>query len=204
MANPQTELPLGGTNPPQFDALRKGVDLVTVGIGGNDMRFGAIVETCTRLAIESGGEGAPCTEHYRSGGRDAIAVRLRKVVAPRLAKVIRGIERRSPRARLVVVGYPDPVPQAPGCYPEVPLAAGDLPYLHRIARRLSATVRRKAIKGGAEFVALRSGSIGHDICQPPGTRWYEGIVPTRPAYPVHPNALGMEFAARRLLAVLRR
>src|SRR3954465_15193419 len=36
MTAPQTGLPAGGTNPPQFNALGPSVDLVTVGIGGND------------------------------------------------------------------------------------------------------------------------------------------------------------------------
>src|SRR5258708_24306794 len=36
MTEPQTGLPLGGTNPPQFNALRPDATLVTVGIGGND------------------------------------------------------------------------------------------------------------------------------------------------------------------------
>jgi GDSL-like Lipase/Acylhydrolase family len=36
MTEPQTDLPLGGTNPPQFNALRADATLVTVGIGGND------------------------------------------------------------------------------------------------------------------------------------------------------------------------
>jgi hypothetical protein len=204
MRKPQTGLPLGGTNPPQFDALTRRVGLVTLGIGGNDMGFGEIVETCAELGIKSAGQGQPCTDHYTAGGEDQIAERLREVVSPRLERVIGGIERRSPRARLLVVGYPDPVPQPPGCYPQVPIAPGDLPYLHRVARRLSRTVKVAALESEARYVHLVRGSIGHDICQPPGTRWYEGIVPTSPAYPAHPNELGMRFAARRVLSTLRR
>ena len=104
--------------------------------------------------------------------------------------MIRGIQRRSSRARLLVVGYPDPVPQDPGCYPVIPVARGDLPYLHRVSRRLSATVRRKALQGGADFVDLLPGSIGHDMCKPLGTKWYKGIVLTSPAYPAHRTRSG--------------
>lgn len=202
MTEPQDGLPLGGTNPPQFGALSREVDLVTVGIGGNDMGFGGIVEDCVRLALQTLGQGSPCTDHYNAGGVDQIAERLETEVAPRVAEVIDGIQERSPDARLVVVGFPDPVPQHPGCFPVVPIAAGDLPYLHQVAANLDATERRVAAEGGTEYVELVSGSIGHDICQPPGTKWYEGIVPTAPAFPAHPNALGMEFAAREVLKVL--
>ncbi|MFL5870392.1 MAG: SGNH/GDSL hydrolase family protein [Solirubrobacterales bacterium] len=202
MTAPQTGLPLGGTNPPQFNALDSSVDLVTLGIGGNDMGFGGIVETCAELGIQSSGQGHPCSDHYHAGGVDEIAQRLDEKVGPAITRVIDGIHERAPNARLVVVGYPDPVPQPPGCYPVVPIAAGDLPYLHLVAHNLSATVVDRARAGGAEFVDLLDGSAGHDICQLPPKKWYEGIVPTSPAYPAHPNALGMEFAARQVLATL--
>jgi lysophospholipase L1-like esterase len=202
LTRPQTGLPLGGTNAPQFDALRRKVDLVTIGIGGNDMGFGDIVTTCATLGLQSLGVGHPCTDHYTAGGYNQIYRRLHDVVGPRLKRTFRGIERRAPHARLLVVGYPDPVPQDPGCYPEVPLAAGDLPFLHGVAKRLDRVERRRAKAAGAEYVVLLPGSIGHDICQPPGAKWYEGIIPTSPAYPAHPNALGEAFAARRVLAVL--
>ena len=116
MTEPQTGLPLGGTNPPQFNALDPGVDLVTLGIGGNDMGFGGIVNTCVELGIQSLGQGRPCTDHFNAGGIDEVARRLEEEVAPALAAVIDGIHERSPDARLVVVGYPDPVPQHPGCF----------------------------------------------------------------------------------------
>jgi hypothetical protein len=29
------------------------------------------------------------------------------------------------------------------------------------------------------------------VCAPHGVRWIEGLIPTSPAAPVHPNALGM-------------
>jgi lysophospholipase L1-like esterase len=202
MTEPQTGLPLGGTNPPQFNALDPGVDLVTLGIGGNDMGFGGIVNTCVELGLQSLGRGHPCTDHFNAGGVDEIARRLEQEVAPALAAVIDGIRQRSPNARLVVVGYPDPVPQDPGCFPVVPIARGDLPYLHQVARNLSATVEEQALEDGAEFVDLLPGSIGHDICQLPPAKWYEGIVPTSLAYPAHPNELGMKFAAREVLATI--
>jgi hypothetical protein len=49
----------------------------------------------------------------------------------------------------------------------------------------------QASRAGAEFVDTYTPSIGHDACQLPGTKWVEGLVPTAPAAPVHPNALGM-------------
>jgi hypothetical protein len=45
-------------------------------------------------------------------------------------------------------------------------------------------------------------SIGHDVCQLPGTKWVEGLVPTSPAAPVHPNALGERNSAVNVLHTL--
>jgi hypothetical protein len=47
-----------------------------------------------------------------------------------------------------------------------------------------------------------TGSIGHDVCQPSGARWIEGLVPTAPAAPVHPNALGSRGMAGLVLAAI--
>ena len=43
---PQEDLPLGGTNPAQFDRLTATTDLVTVGIGGNDAGIAGAAMDC--------------------------------------------------------------------------------------------------------------------------------------------------------------
>src|SRR5215208_3015548 len=40
-------------NPPQLDALDASTKIVTLGIGGNDIGFTSIAETCVQLAIQS-------------------------------------------------------------------------------------------------------------------------------------------------------
>ena len=66
-----TEVQTGGGGrsvPPQFDALRRGTDLVTIGLGGNDDGlFGTILGRCTQLA-PSDPAGAPCQEELTAGG----------------------------------------------------------------------------------------------------------------------------------------
>jgi hypothetical protein len=48
-AAPQTGLPAGGTNPPQFDRLTRRTTLVTVGIGGNDAGIASAGLDCLNL-----------------------------------------------------------------------------------------------------------------------------------------------------------
>jgi hypothetical protein len=59
-----------------------------------------------------------------------------------------------------------------------------------------------ADEGGAEFVDTYHSSIGHDVCKLPGTKWVEGLIPTSPAAPVHPNALGERNSANDVLSTL--
>ncbi|ONI84502.1 GDSL family lipase [Actinosynnema sp. ALI-1.44] len=180
----------GGTNPPQFNALRADTDLVTVMIGGNDMGFGEILRTCGDLAARDQ-QGNPCERHYTAGGKDGIAARIAGV-GPKLSAVLDGIRKRSPRAHVVVVGYLRILPSSGTCFPQVPLAAGDVPYFDRNSRALNAELGAQAARHQASFVNPYPYSHGHDACQAPDRKWVEGLFPSAPAAQMHPNARGMQ------------
>jgi hypothetical protein len=113
------------------------------------------------------------------------------------------VHARSPQARVFLVGYPTILPAAGrGCWPVVPYTAGDVAYLRTVAQRLNAMLAGQAAAGGATYVDTATSSVGHDVCQLPGTKWVEGIIPTMPAFPVHPNALGERDMAAQVLAAL--
>ena len=61
-----------------------------------------------------------------------------------------------------------------------------------------------AKRNHARYVDVYKPTIGHDVCQPVGTRWVEGLKPTSPAAPIHPNALGESAMAKAVLAALGR
>ncbi len=58
--------------------------------------------------------------------------------------------------------------------PGVPLAHGDVPYLRATEVALNRTLARAAAASHATFVDTYRATIGHDVCQPPGTRWDPG------------------------------
>lgn len=181
---------------PQFDALKPDTDIVTVGIGGNDLPFGEVVAVCGALgALQPFGK--PCTTHYNRGGVDELARRMTTSLEPRLTEVVEGIKQRSPNARVLFVGVPSVVPESgPSCWgPNVPIAPGDYPYLVKVTKNLNGTFAKAAANAGGEFVDIYSNSLGHDVCKPIGVRWVEGVIPGAVAAPVHPNLLGMEGAA---------
>jgi lysophospholipase L1-like esterase len=193
-----------GTNPPQLNALQRGTDLVTVQIGGNDIGFGSIIGTCAQLSSQDLA-GNPCQRHYTSpSGADLLALKILET-APEITRVLRAVHARAPHARVLVVGYPDLLPEdGSGCYPSVPFAAKDFPYLRDTGKRLNLMMRVVARLNGAEYVDTYGPTVGHDMCKAPAVRWIEPLQPASPAAPAHPNAKGEEVMAEAVLKHLRK
>lgn len=190
-----------GVVAPQFTALKPDTDLVTVGIGGNDIPFAEVVLTCGLPGVLVP-VGAPCKTFYTLGGVDRLAAKV-KAVGPKVDGVLKGIKQRSPKAKVLLVGYPVIMPDdGSGCWPLVPIAPGDAPYLRDITKLLNSVLSGVAADNGATFVDVYTASVGHDVCKLPGTKWIEGLLPTSPAAPVHPNVLGAQNQARQVLAAL--
>jgi lysophospholipase L1-like esterase len=203
MTEPQTGLPLGGTNPPQFNGLRADATLVTVGIGGNDAGLVGVAEKCAELGATAP-NGHACRDYWAPGGHDQVAAKI-EATKPKIAAVLQGIHQRAPKARVAIVGYPDPTARnGESCWPTVPLSSDDMRYIDELIRRINAMIEGQAAANGAEYVDTYTDSIGHDVCKLPQDRWFEGIVPTQPAYPMHPNGKGEASMARSVIAALSR
>jgi lysophospholipase L1-like esterase len=190
-----------GVNDAQLDALSLDTELVTLSIGGNDIGFGEIVAECAQRSPQQPA-GSACMDHYTAGGRDELTERI-DAAAIDVRKALTEIKGRSPDARVLLVGYPVILPDdGPGCFPVVPFSAGDVAFLRKTQKRLNAMLAAEADAAGAGYVDTYTASIGHDMCQLPGAKWVEGLVPTAPAAPVHPNALGMAAMAASVVEAL--
>ena len=84
----------------------------------------------------------------------------------------------------------------------VPLSPDDIRYIDELIVRINAMIAGQAAANDADFVDTYRDSGGHDVCKLPPNRWFEGLVSTEPAYPLHPNAKGEASMARSALAVL--
>jgi GDSL-like Lipase/Acylhydrolase family len=187
-----------GPNPPQFNALDADTDIVTLGIGGNDMGFSEIAFACASLDPTA----TPCQDKYVVNGVDTIAQRINDV-GPKVAAVLQEIHDRSPVADVYVVGYPAVVPvSGGGCWPTLPITAADLPYVRTIITNLNAMLEQRAAANDATYVDVFSPSIGKDACALPVLRWVEPVVPVNAAAPVHPNLTGMQGVASVLLQTI--
>ncbi|HEX6688690.1 MAG TPA: SGNH/GDSL hydrolase family protein [Solirubrobacterales bacterium] len=188
-----------GSVPPQFDSLSGETTRVSLTIGGNDIGFSEIALSCVTINPFS----TPCKDKYDSGGKDQIAERI-AATAPKVAAVLQGIHTRSPAAKVFVVNYAAIFPETGfGCWPQMPMGFGDVPYLRSKEKELNSMLATQAAANGATLVDWYKASIGHDACKGSSTRWVEPVVPSNPAAPVHPNERGMQGAAGILAAVAK-
>jgi lysophospholipase L1-like esterase len=173
---------------PQLDAVTKDTRLVTMTIGGNDE--GVFSNSFFGCAVISSKDilGNPCEQKYGTTFTDLITTQT----YPHLVAALSTVKAKAPTATVVIIGYPEILPPTGNlsCYRSMPIAMGDVPWLHHEEEVLNDAVRRAANQTGARFIDLAPSSTGHDACQPVGTRWIEPAVAPINAFPVHPNATG--------------
>jgi lysophospholipase L1-like esterase len=187
------------SEPPQFDALTRSTDLVTLGIGGNDFGlFATLVGVCTQLRSQDP-TGSPCTDRYAGGGSAELDSQLGEI-RRHVAAIVAGIRDRAPQARVLVVGYPQIVPDHGTCPRLLPLADGDYPFARRIATGLVQAVRAGA--RGAGYVDVFAATRGHDICA--DDPWINGHeTDAARALAFHPFAAEQQAVAELIVKRLR-
>ena len=186
--------------PAQLNAVEEDTDLVTIGIGGNDLRlFATLVGTCTSLR-DSDPTGSPCARELARTGPDLDSAT--RTISAHVTTALRRIRARAPHATVVLVGYLRLVP-ASGTCAALPLADGDYAQGRRISRILSRSLAQAADRAGADFVDMYAASKGHDICS--AHPWVNGARTDRQkALAYHPFAAGMRADADGVLAALER
>lgn len=188
-----------GPNPPQFNSLDSSTTVVSLTIGGNDIGFSEVAQSCITVNPFS----HPCLDKYDAGGVDQLKARI-DATAPKVAAVLQGIHSLSPSAKIYVVNYPAIFPETGfGCWPQMPIGFQDVPYLRSTEQRLNSMLATQAAANGATLVNWYQASIGHDACKGTSTRWVEPLVPGTLAAPIHPNATGMQGGANALLAAVK-
>ncbi|MFJ9446195.1 SGNH/GDSL hydrolase family protein [Kitasatospora sp. NPDC101235] len=204
-------------NDPQLDAVNADTDLVTLGIGGNDLAasdlgLGELVATCIAGAVVNP-LGTPCKDVYHHGywdwhtwswqyGNDDLAERITTTIAPQLADTLQRIHAKAPGARVLLVGYPSVLPaDGSKCILRQPVTPGDVEYMYGVLNKLNAALKSTAAANGATYVDTATPTVGHDVCS--DDRWIEGALPGSPAVPFHPNATGEQVMAQAVLAALK-
>lgn len=175
-----------GVNP-QLDALRPTTRFVSLTLGGNDSQLLiSLIASCAATdAAAVADVGAPCKAVFGNHFSDEVAAD-----ASTIAKGLRDIHARAPRAKVFVLGYPDVLPQHGRCYPQVPLTSADVAYANGIELALNRMIKTQARANHVTFIDTYTPTIGHDACQPEATRWVEPAVASGPHLFLHPNVNG--------------
>jgi hypothetical protein len=200
--HPQTGLPLGNSNDPPLWALNDKVDVVTVGIGGNDVGFAGEALDCVRVQPE--GFGNPdCRDTFVHNGVDEISRRIESMRLE-LGTALDDIHKKAPHAAVFVISYPTALPDnRRACWPYLPIRQRDMTYLVKKYKEMNRAERAAAEAHNATYVDIYTPSIGHDACKPPGLAWLNGAVLVPPSYPAHPNDLSFVHSAPVVTKAIR-
>ncbi|MDQ6523331.1 SGNH/GDSL hydrolase family protein [Nocardioides sp. LHD-245] len=189
----------GGTAiPAQIEAVTSTTDLVTISVGANDIDlYGIVIGTCVSLA-ESDPDGSPCTD--LAEGTEDKGERNLAAVGDTLARIVRTVAAKAPKARVVLVGYPQTFPPERPC-PDLRIAKGDVDFAYDAAREVTDTLRSAADAMGIEYVDVWSATAGHDICAE--EPWIAGAEPDRgDGFAYHPFPEEQRTVADLLAATL--
>ena len=183
---------------PQLDAVRPGVDLVTIGIGGNEEGlFRTLVQDCTTVA---GPKDASCASIIRdSYGKPADIL---ETVQRRVTDVLTRIRRKAPTAVVALVGYPRLVDRDRPCK-AMPVLKRDVAVATELEAQLNRSLAQAADAAKVEYVDMYAVSEGHEICSK--DPWVNGrTTDQQRALSFHPFARGQRAVADELLALLSR
>ncbi|HWI72645.1 MAG TPA: SGNH/GDSL hydrolase family protein [Baekduia sp.] len=171
----------------QVGRIRGRPQVVTLSIGGNDVGFAKILETC--VAID-------CVAHYHRPSGDLLEAEVRRV-APKLVATYAAIRDKAPDARLVVLGYPRLFPKGDGTKPIGNCAALDsisgdeADYLNGLLARFDAAIAAAAAQAGATYIDAQEALDGHEErCDGQGWLNHLSVHPARQQASFHPNGDG--------------
>lgn len=124
------------------------VDVVTLTMGGNDLGFGPLLQSC--FYIRSCLNGIGQDQRYFSG------------LTARYSWVVNGIRQAAPRAKILLVGYPRLFPSAN------PVNCGWLTTEERIRANTFASEFNRAMAktSGVTYIPVLNAVDGHELCTP--------------------------------------
>lgn len=191
---------LGAWNelPPQIEAVTPQTRLITITIGGNDLRyvFNLAAASCDPAkGISYGGRTLPCPAINEPGDIDY------ERTEDGLRRIAKAVKQRAPAARLIFIQYVRLVPDT-AC-PALNLSPSSAAITRLIGQRLAELTARAAKAEGAEVLAADQLSAQHTPCSK--RPWSAGPQPTSPDgnAPWHPTRAGHAAIADALARLVR-
>jgi lysophospholipase L1-like esterase len=164
----------------QLSALSSATTLVSITIGGNDVGFSSVMETCVLESTRSCVNAVDTAEGEISGQ-----------LPGELNSVLADIKAAAPNARTVVLGYPElyDLAESASC---IGLSTTDRTDLNQAADQLDSQIQAAAGRYGDVFADVRAAFAGHEICD--SDSWLHSVDFFDISESYHPTAAGQSGA----------
>jgi lysophospholipase L1-like esterase len=160
----------------QLSSLNSSTTLVSITIGGNDVGFSSIMETCVLKSTSSCESAVSAAEQYAS-----------TILPGKLAATLADIRSDAPKAKIIVADYPDFYDL--GVWFCLGLSGADHRALDNGINDLDGVIQAAAAANGDTFADVRSQFSGHELCD--GSGWLHSVtLPIGDSY--HPTATGQK------------
>jgi lysophospholipase L1-like esterase len=192
------------TNPLQIDSVAPDTRIITISIGGNDIKYWTSLVACGTDGVN----GRSCLDPSGdAAGPDVDSAAIDDLLnheQDELVTMLGKVKQAAPAASIYLVAYPMILPNpALPCPPDVPMQTADATFLGGVGARLQAVLSSAATAAGVTFVDTYTPSRGHDACAAANQRWVEGQAnPDVANY--HPNPAGMRAQADLIVADIRK
>ena len=161
----------------QLSALSSQTTLVSITVGGNDVGFENVMETCVLESTSSCVSAVNTAENQVS-----------TILPGNMDRVLSAISAAAPNARVVVLGYPAlyDLSRSSTC---IGLSTTDRTVLNQAAGLLDQAVQAAAARHGDVFGDVRGPFTGHQICDG-GSSWLHSVNIFDLSESYHPTAAG--------------
>nr|WP_281415720.1 SGNH/GDSL hydrolase family protein [Actinospica durhamensis] len=164
----------------QIASVTSSTTLVSITIGGNDVGFSSVMETCV---LDSTSSCVSAVNTAESEAENQLPAKLDAVYA--------AIKAAAPNARVVVLDYPElyDLSKSSSC---IGLSTTDRTDLNQAADILDGVIQTEAAKYNDVFADVRSAFSGHEICD--GSSWLHSVNILDIDESYHPTASGQSGA----------
>ena len=160
----------------QAPTLSSSTSLVSITIGGNDVGFASVMETCVLDSTST------CVSAVNNAENQA-----RTTLPGKLDNALNAIAQHAPNARVVVLDYPElyDLSQSSTC---IGLSTADRTALNQGSDVIDGVIQAAAARHGDTFADVRSQFSGHEICD--SNSWLHSVDWFNIGDSYHPTAGG--------------
>jgi lysophospholipase L1-like esterase len=160
----------------QLSSLRSSTTLASITIGGNDVGFASIMETCVLESTSSCENAVSAAEQYAN-----------TTLPGKIDTMLADIRSHAPTARIIVLDYPDFYDLSVSIC--LGLSRADHQALDNAINDLDGVIAAAAAHNGDTFADVRAQFSGHELCD--GAGWLNSVtLPIGNSY--HPTATGQK------------